>query len=249
MCGNRRGLRVGTFIIIIIVVGIAWAAVVGMKLKKQRQAEDNTFFGEHQGWDIYVSAHDRGVVALDHKNRQMVVGKVTNHGQLPWSEITGVEIEKNGQTISQTNRGSQAMGAAVGAVLLGPVGLLMGGLTGSKRNKERVNELTLKIMIDDPLAPVHRVVFFRMQGSGIDAKSAVLKEPARQLEHYHALISNAIRADRRSFSQQPQQPAQIGDGVESRIAKLWDLHQAGALSVEEFTSGKQAILAGTRSLT
>lgn len=230
------------FIWIIVIGVIAWLVSQGIKLRKQHAAEDATFVGEHQGWDIYRSAHDRGVLALDHQGRRIAIGTITAHVERPWSDISAVEVEKNGQSITQTNRGSQVMGAAVGAVLLGPVGLLMGGLSGSKRHKERVNELSLKVLIDDRRAPVHRITFFRMSGNGTDAQNRLLKGPASQLEHFHALIANAIRSDNRSFARQSSSLALEDGSTTDRIAKLWELKQAGALTQEEYVAEKSALL-------
>ena len=147
-------------ILVIAICVVGYGIVAGIKRRKQQEAEYRTFAGEHQGWDIYVSPHDRGVLALDHDDRRIAVGKVADFVEHPWSDISTVEIEKNGQSIVQTNRGAAVMGAAVGAVLLGPVGLLVGGLSASKRQKQRINELSLKLMIDNRTAPIHRVVFF-----------------------------------------------------------------------------------------
>jgi hypothetical protein len=236
----------GVLIAIIIVGFIIYGVIAGIKLKKLHDAENATFMGEHRGWDIYTSPHGRGVLALDHDEKRVVVGKVTDYFEHPWSDINGVEIEKNGQSIQQTNRGSQVMGAAVGALLLGPVGLLMGGVTGSKRQRERVNELSLKVMIDNREAPLHRIVFFQVKGSGVDAQSRLLKEPARKMEHFHALLSNAVRHDHRATFAPGMQQSAI-EGPEDRIAKLWDLRQAGALSEEEFAAQKLAILTPARN--
>jgi hypothetical protein len=231
----------GVLIAIIFVGAVIYGVIAGVKLKKQHEAENATFMGEHRGWDIYASPHDRGVLALDHEGKRIVVGKVTNYVEAPWSDINAVEIEKNGQSIQQTNRGSQVMGAAVGALLLGPLGLLMGGVTGSKRQRERINELGLKVVIDNREAPLHRIVFFQSKGSGVDAQSHMLKEPARKMEHFHALLSNAIRHDHRATFAPAERTSAI-EGPEARIARLWELRQAGALSDEEFTTQKRAIL-------
>lgn len=232
------------FVWIIVLGGLGWLIAAGIKVKKQQNAEDNTFVGEHSGWDIYKSAHDRGVLALDHDRKRIAIGTVTNHVERSWSDISAVEVEKNGQSITQTNRGSQVMGAAVGAVLLGPLGLLMGGMSGSKRQKERVNELSLKILIDDRSAPVHRITFFRMKGNGTDAQNRLLKGPAGEMEHFHALVANAVRQDNRSFASQATAPALADSSNADRIAKLWDLKQAGALTADEFEAEKRVILAG-----
>lgn len=238
----QTGGGMSVFVWIIILGGLGWMITAGIKLKKQHDAEDNTFIGEHQGWDIYKSAHDRGVLALDHEHKRIAIGTITNHVERSWSDMSAVEVEKNGQSIAQTNRGSQVMGAAVGAVLLGPLGLLMGGMSGSKRQKERVNELSLKILIDDRTAPVHRITFFRMTGNGTDAQSRLLKGPASQMEHFHALLANAIRQDNRSFARQASAPVLDNRSNTDRITKLWELKQAGALTADEFESEKRAVL-------
>lgn len=226
----------------IILIGVvALFAASGIKAKKLRDAEDATFAGEHRGWDIYKSAYDRGVVALDHQNKRIAIGTVGRNVERAWSDISAVQVEKNGQSLTQTNRGSQVMGAAVGAVLLGPLGLLMGGLTGSKRQRERVNELSLRVLIDDRALPVHRITFFRMKGSGVDAQSRALRTPASQMEHFHALLANAIRSDDRTFAMQAR-PVLADTSSSDQIAKLWDLRQAGALTSEEYEMEKQSIL-------
>lgn len=233
----------GFLIVIIVLVGCGFAIAQGIKLKKQHEAEDQTFAGEHAGWDIYKSAHDRGILALDHEGRRIAVGTVASHIERSWSDISAVEVEKNGQSIIQTNRGAQVMGAAVGAVLLGPLGLLVGSFSGSKRQKQRVNELSLKILIDDRRAPVHRITFFRMKGNGADAKSSMLKGPAARLEHFHALVANAIRSDDRNHFKPIAPQIAVGSSGE-QIAKLWELRQAGALTEDEFAAEKRAVLSG-----
>lgn len=234
----------GVLILIIVGILLVWGIQAAIKLRRQQEAENATFSGNHQGWDIYISPHDRGVLALQHESKRIVLGKATSYQEYPWLNITAVEIQKNGQSITQTNRGSQALGAAVGAVLLGPLGLLMGGLSGSKRNKERVNDLSIKVTVQDQNMPVHRIVFFKMAGNGTAAESFILKEPAKKLEHYHALISNALRdvQDNRFV------PQIDSDDVSSRIAKLWELRQVGALTEQEFSDQKLSILAKNPAL-
>lgn len=237
------GMLVGIIIVGLIIYGV----VSGVKTANQHRMENETFTGKYRGWEIYISPHSRGVIALNHELKRLVVGTATSYRERSWSDLSSVEIQKNGQTLTQTNRGSQTMGAAVGAVLLGPVGLLLGGLSGSKRNSERVEELTLKVVVDDAKSPVHRVVFFKMAGNGVDANSSMLKEPAKRLEHFHALLSNAIRTEQRDFSQQTR----LSAGYETsdiRLARLWELHQAGALTALEYSDQKQVILAQATSI-
>jgi hypothetical protein len=76
----------------------------------------------------------------------------------------------------------------------------------------------------------------RLKGEGIAADSKSLRETVARLEHFHALVSNAIRS---ASQRQYGAVAPSGGGtLEGRIAKLWDLHQSGALSLEEFQQTK-----------
>lgn len=229
-------------LIVLIVLGcFLYLVPGGIRSRLQHKTELRAFLGEYSGWDIYASAHDRGVVALNHERRLIVVGTVANYIERPWSDIAAVEVEKDGQSIIQTSRGA-AVGAAVGVALLGPLGLLM--LSTSKRKKERVNELALKILIDERTSPVHRIIFFRMKGNGAGAKDKLLQTPAQKLEHFQALISNAIRSDKRTYFKPVDNTKLPVENSEDRVAKLWELRQAGALTDQEFAAQKSAVLAG-----
>lgn len=231
-------------IIVLAIIGAAiWAGAHQWSRAQLRKAERETFMLAHRGWAMFVSPIDDGVIAINRSEQRIALGTASEHAELPWSKISSVEIERNGETITTTNRGPQLFGAAVGAALLGPAGLLLGGLTGPKRTRNRIRELSLKIVVDDPHRPVHRLVFLRLKGDGIAADSRALREPVSRLEHFHALVSNAIR----SASQQHYgAPAAAGTGaLEGRIAKLWELHQAGALSPEEFQQAKLNLISET----
>jgi hypothetical protein len=64
------------------------------------------------------------------------------------------------------------------------------------------------------------------------------------MEHFHALVANAIRQDNRNFARQSTAPALTDSSNADRIAKLWELKQAGALTADEFDAEKRVILSG-----
>ncbi|MET0240584.1 MAG: hypothetical protein ABW184_11885 [Sphingobium sp.] len=136
--------------IILILIGLVVWVVIALKWQKRQQAEELAFSSEHSGWDVFVSSRDRTAFALDISGGMMAIGKLPKYDRWDLKLLSSVEIEKNGQTAVVTNRGSQALGATVGGLLLGPLGLLMGGVTGSKRQHERVNQLAIKIILNDP---------------------------------------------------------------------------------------------------
>ena len=108
------------FIVLIVLVGIAVGAH-----RKEAAEETRDRLNQFAGFncsDLYVSDHDASGIAVDAANKRLLVsGKSTPERVYDASQIMGVEIVKNGETVHTTNRGSQAVGVAVGAVLLGPL--------------------------------------------------------------------------------------------------------------------------------
>ena len=251
-CGSRGtiaacwgGSIVGVFIFIVVVGLIIWAVMAASKAKAAKQALKDAFLGSHEGWDAYVTPDLEQVIAIDHDGRRVAVGSLADPIEVKWEDVASCEVERNGQSITATNRGSQVMGAAVGGLLLGPAGLLLGGLTGSKRNVEKVSELSLKVMIDHRAAPLHRIIFVKLPGDGIKPDSAMLKPIIQRLEHFHALLSNAIRSEDHARLSHRELAFIDHGSSEQRLAQLWELHQKGALTAEEYTVAKTRLLLGS----
>jgi hypothetical protein len=183
----------GVLLAIIIIGGLIWLAKKGMEQAALTKAAQDAFRTQHAGWDIYVAPFDQAVIALNHDRRAIVLGTTKAHKSYPWTAIASVDVIRDGSSITSTNRGSQLMGAAVGEVLLGPLGLLIGGVTGSKRTVQRVSQIGIKIIIDDRHTPVYAVNFLRLPGNGADPKNKLVKDAAQRVEHVHALLVNAIR--------------------------------------------------------
>ena len=230
----------GILIAIIIIGGIIWLIKKGMEQAALNQAAQDAFKAEHAGWDIYLAPYDQAVIAINHDVRAVVLGTTKQHKQYPWQSIASVEVIRDGSSITSTNRGSQLMGAAVGEVLLGPLGLLIGGVSGSKRTVQRVSQIGLKIIVDDRIKPIYNFDFLRVPGSGAEPKNRLVKSAAQRTEHVHALLVNAIR----NYSiQAATPPPQIEQrSAADRIDQLWKLKEAGALTDIEFEQQKSYVL-------
>lgn len=123
------------------------------------------------------------------------------HGQAPkiyyFHQLVAVEVERNGVSIQKTNRGSQIAGAAIGGMLLGPAGLLLGGLTGSKRSVDKIKKLSLKIFTNDLYAPVNEIVFFN-SSSGAKQDSPVVKAASNELDRWHGRFQTILHTQSRA---------------------------------------------------
>lgn len=115
------------------------------KIRANQNAE---FIASHQGWDIYISPYNRGVIAIGRSTQEAVLGIVTASKCYKLSNIASVEVLRDGATVTTTNRGSQVAGALIGGVAFGAVGLLIGGVTGSKRNTNTIHSVAIKLIVD-----------------------------------------------------------------------------------------------------
>lgn len=78
----------------------------------------------------------------------------------PFSSLLESEVVEDGITVTKTARGSQLAGAAIGGVLAGGTGAVIGGLSGTKEGVEVVSSVDLKLLFNDMENPVEIIRFF-----------------------------------------------------------------------------------------
>lgn len=182
--------------------GWFWLGVVGLLVIKLLGALGNASKAKEQGNAlkaipdfhpavVFKGAFGGAGVAIDPGECKFAI----SHGSqgtkvFNFSDLVAVEVLRNGSSVSKTNRGSQVAGAAVGAILLGPFGLLLGGLTGSRRSVEKIDRLSLKVFTNDLVNPVHEIVFFNIPGSKPD--SLAVKNSSQELDSWHGRFQTIL---------------------------------------------------------
>ena len=104
-----------------------------------------------------------------------------------FDQLIAVEVERNGVTVTRTKRGRQAMGAAAGAALLGPAGLLLGGLSAGKTSQELLSKASLKIFTSDLNMPMWEIGFFN-NPNGVSPTSPEALNAATLLDQWHGRL-------------------------------------------------------------
>jgi hypothetical protein len=225
-------------LIFIIVLVVMWVIAKGIHDGKILAAQRAEFLTSHKGWDTYISLRNLGVMAISRENEEIVLGGISAWKQYSLAQVASVEVLRDGASITSTNRGSQAAGALIGGLALGGVGLLLGALSGSKRNMTTLHSVAIKIIVDDRETPVYTIVFFQSpRKKGTDARSPIIKTSLERADHFHALLVNALR------NQQATSPTDVPRADHAdEIRKFWDLKLAGAISDEEFATQKARLL-------
>lgn len=236
-----------------IILVILVAAIIGVVVTVNMQPSKEPiakFYRDHVNYAYHLDIRSGTLIALKRDENRLVLGTLADHRTYDLTALMSVEVERNGKRLITTSRGSQVVGAAVGTLLLGGAGLVIGGLTGSRSEQERISELVLKITLDDPENPVHRVVFFKVAGKGAKPGSLTVKPFIQAIEKFHAHLTAHLQGRAREALPSPPEPvgATAGDdtapgaAIEERIARLWQLKEAGALNDAEFAEQKARIL-------
>ena len=128
---------VGLFVAVL--VGGIWAGVSANR--KASQLEDEVReLADFDAADVYVSPHNHAGVAIDRNRDEILLTDKKEIRIFHVESVISCEVIEDGMQLAYANRGSQALGVAVGGALLGGVGAVIGGLSGSQRTMQRVSE-------------------------------------------------------------------------------------------------------------
>lgn len=180
--------------IIVILAGLAvlgfWINSVDANTKRKQTDGFSSVPGFSPKF-VHTAGIDGMAIALDPSTRRVAIGNGSSPPKLfKFSELVSIEILKNGSSITRTNRGSQAAGAIMGAVLLGPLGLLLGGVTGAKRQEEKVDKLTLRLHVSDFDQPFYDVPFFN--GPRSKSTSPLVVQASQKIDEWHSRLKAVL---------------------------------------------------------
>lgn len=158
------------------------------------------------------------------------------------NELVSSEVDVDGETVTKTMRGSQLAGAAVGAIVAGGVGAIIGGLSGKQSQNQKVKSIKLKVVVDRPGSPSRQITFLNTETEkGSPEFQSAAKEAATWQDRIAVLIRRAQSAGANDTPAAPMS-ASGSNGNVDQLERLWSLKEKGAISDDEYNRQKNQIL-------
>lgn len=169
-------------------------------------------------------------VALAKKQKKIIVTVNNDAKVYDYSDLTGVEVEIDGNQASSAN----LAGAAVGGLLFGGAGAVVGAMTKSKTHKT----IKLKLYFSDVHNPTYHVYFLK-QISETSTMYPIVKNALIDVDEWYGRMFSILKQQTSSI------PASKSDSIADEISKLSQLKINGVISDEEFIKAKTQLLAGS----
>ena len=242
-------------------IGLTVLAVLVLALIGRRSAskEIQNLKKEFPRAKTHISDFDTSFLIIDFERKKIVVGiQKTRKNPLErpykmsfaFSDIMKAEMVSDSTqvAITKTNRGSQLLGAAAGAIALGGVGAVIGGLSASSTSTtlNGAKRVAIRITVDNSNKPIHDVTFYASKDKkGGKQGEKLFDRTVQKALEFGAYLDSAIRESEKEQDKHPEnnQPEnnQVSD-VSEQISRLWQLKQEGALTQEEFEKQKAKLL-------
>ena len=182
-------------------------------------------------------------VLIDTENRKIILASKKEEPEVfvySYKDILKSEIIEAGNAISSTNRMSQVAGAAIGGILTGGVGVIVGGLSGSKKTVNTSTNLSVNVIVNDINRPLFQVDFLI---SEVKTSSSRYKDAMKKAQELHALISVLIKQADTEDNQEMAVNQTVTNSLADELKKISDLFQQGILTQDEYNKIKARIIA------
>ena len=178
-------------------VGIIWAIWSGVSgARKASQMRDEVRnLADFDAADVYVSPFNQVGVAIDRNRREILLTDRDERRIFPVESIVSCEVLEDGAQLAYANRGSQLAGVVVGGALLGGVGAVIGGLSGSQRMMQRVQSVTLRFTTDDFDNPLYDIVVWKSPSEkGVGRDDLLYQQQLKVAQRWHARTMAMMKA-------------------------------------------------------
>lgn len=226
---------------IFVIVGLIGLAIFGFmqtsgaKEKKDaiRQAIDSQdgFCSSHFVAKVPLSTNILSGLGVDDTTKKICVIQAESYRFYEYQDLIESEVIIDGKSVTKTSRVSQFVGTAIGGILAGGVGAIIGGLSGNTSTQDVVKGVVLKVIINDTQNPVHVINFIELTNTG----STIPQQALTDAKLWHDFLSVIINQGKKDITMKPQSAA-------DEIERYAEMNKNGILTDEEFQAAKRKLL-------
>jgi DNA-directed RNA polymerase subunit RPC12/RpoP len=170
---------------------------------------------------------------VDENNKLFKIGKSPEC--FPFSCLVNFELNEDGEAITKGGLGR----AAVGGVLFGGVGAVVGGVTGGKKTKTMVNNMYIRISLNDPWIKTAKITLISTEVK----KGSILYTPHKALaEQIISALEVIVEKQEQADVSPAQNQATDANSPADEILKYKQLLDIGAITEDEFSQKKKQLL-------
>jgi len=235
-----------SFIVPAIIVAIIALGVIASRAKKLRRAQMITALSPagFQVTQIVLGADGLAGISFDERTARICIAaagkdRILRHRVIAAADIMSGEIFEDGESITRTDRSSQIAGAAVGALVLGGAGLLIGGLSGKTRSSTKTRRIELRIVVNNTTHPTHDVAFFDGE---TDKNSDAYKRTMENARRWLGIVNILIHRSNDTHRNQSATSNVASGSIADELQKLAVLLEKGILDQQEFQQQKTKLL-------
>ena len=192
----------GIILLVLLVILVGGFATSISSSRKSKGLEDQLRNQpDFEPADVYVNSNSAAIVidpagiAIDPERQKIALAGSAGVRLYRPNSIVGCEVIQDDVQIAFANRGSQVAGVVAGGLLLGGVGALIGGLSGSKRSVSNVRTVTLRILTDDFDQPVHDIVLMDWPDKkGVKTNSHSYRNAIETAHRWHARVMALMKS-------------------------------------------------------
>ena len=193
------GMAIGTigvvFAAIFVIIGQSSENKKIKKLENECVLKINDFLYKQKNFkpdDLYIVKNTGAFISVDEKNRLLLMGRYNYKDKniskivIEIKNVLSVDITEDGKGILSSSQNTNTLGmAAVGGLLFGGAGAVVGAISGSN-NKSKVTELNLRLNINDIKTPYASLNFLP---TTTDKDSILYKETFSLTEKWYGILS------------------------------------------------------------
>lgn len=163
---------------------------------------------------------------------------------LDYSDIISVELLEDSNLIYSKSTVRTIGGGLFGGLVAGGAGAIIGGLSGSSKEKKKVSNIKIKLLVRNLDNPSIELVCY--EGEGIDVNGSlgnmtyksIMSKAQEIIDHLNVIIDWVDKIEEQTLKQSFEPCLSVADEIE----KLLKLKEKGIISAEEFQIQKKRLL-------